>query len=366
MPEWKPIHRHIALGVVLVLIVGAIAALENVGKESVVPPSPSDVPAHLRGLPSAPNFEGATGWVNTDQPIDIVSLRGNITLVDFWTYSCINCIRTFPYINAWHDTYHDRGLTIVGVHSPEFRFERDRDNVMEATERHGLDHPIALDNDFSIWNAYHNRYWPAKYLVDQYGKIRYTHFGEGDYEETEAMIRQLLTEAGHDPGAPSGMTDEDTSGGHTPELYAGGSRQAIGNAEGYHKGHTIEYAKPSQLFPDRIYLVGSWFNDEESVRAESGATVLLRFHGAGANFVAGGGDGLCLSAYLDDGIFPADRAGQDISYESGIACIRMDGARSYDFYAGPNEEHVLELRVPEGFELFTFAFSSSPTNESNE
>ncbi|HEX9816699.1 MAG TPA: thioredoxin family protein [Candidatus Thermoplasmatota archaeon] len=363
MPEWRPIHRHIALGVLLVLIVGAIVALENVGRKSTVPPPPADIPAHLASFTSAPNFEGATGWINTDQPIDLVSLRGNVTLVDFWTYSCINCIRTFPYLNAWHDTYKDRGLTIIGVHSPEFRFERDRDNVMEATERHDIEHAVAQDNDFSIWKAYHNRYWPAKYLVDQYGKIRYTHFGEGDYAGTEHQIRLLLQEAGHDPGPTSGIAERETSGGRTPELYAGGSRASIGNPEGYHPGETITYVKPSQLAADRIYLSGTWYNDDENLRAESGATIFVKFHGAGGNFVAGGADGRCASAFLDDQTFPPDRAGQDVSYEGGIACIRLDGARSYDFYGGPNEAHLLELRVPDGFELFTFAFSSSPTNE---
>ena len=365
MSELRPFHRHLLLALVLLVIVGAIFALENQGTESTVPPPPDDLPAELANARGAPNFQGATDWLNTEGPIDIVDLRGRVVLVDFWTYSCVNCIRTFPHLNAWHDAYAGRGLVIVGVHSPEFRFERERDNVEEATQRHGIDHAVALDNDFSIWNAYHNRFWPAKYLVDPYGKIRYTHFGEGAYRETENQIRTLLVEAGFEPGPGANATDETSGGRHSPELYAGAaqgpSRVAIGNKEGYHPGQTIEYAQPGTISPDKIYLVGKWYNDDDHVWAEADAQVLLRFQGGGANFVADGPNQECVQVWLDNNTIPEDRAGNDVSFADDIPCVRLDGARSYDFYAGPNEQHDLELRVPQGFHLYTFAFSSTPT-----
>ena len=139
----------------------------------------------------APELAGIAGWINS-KPLTMESLRGKVVLVDFWTYSCINCIRTQPYLNAWYDKYEKDGLVIIGVHAPEFAFEKIENNVREASQKAGIKYPIALDNDFKTWNAYANRYWPAKYLIDKEGHIVYKHFGEGNYDETEKKIQELL------------------------------------------------------------------------------------------------------------------------------------------------------------------------------
>ncbi len=146
-----------------------------------------------RRTPSDVEFAGLASWINSE-PLTLEGLRGNVVLVDFWTYSCINCIRTLPYVKDWHDKYADDGLVIIGVHTPEFSFEKVRENVIEAAARFGLKYPIAQDNDFVTWRAFDNHYWPTKYLIDRDGAIRYTHIGEGAYEETEQMIQQLLAE----------------------------------------------------------------------------------------------------------------------------------------------------------------------------
>ena len=145
----------------------------------------------------APEFLQIDSWINSE-PLTMEELRGRVVLIDFWTYTCVNCIRTFPYLRDWHAKYADRGLTIVGVHAPEFAFERVRENVVESAMEHGLTYPIAQDNDFKTWRAYFNRFWPAKYLIDQDGVVRYSHFGEGDYDVTEREIRRLLEETGAD------------------------------------------------------------------------------------------------------------------------------------------------------------------------
>ncbi len=138
-------------------------------------------------------FDGIASWINSE-PLTLDELRGNVVLVDFWTYSCINCIRTLPYVKSWHDKYADQGLVIIGMHSPEFSFEKERAGVIEAAKKFGLEYPIAQDNDFVTWRSFNNMYWPSKYLIDRNGVIRYTHIGEGAYEQTERMIQQLLAE----------------------------------------------------------------------------------------------------------------------------------------------------------------------------
>ncbi|MGQ0535803.1 MAG: redoxin domain-containing protein [Methanobacteriota archaeon] len=358
--------RRTGLVAPLVVIAGLILLIEKPwGARSTVPPAPEGLPASELQYPAAPDFGGATGWLQSE-PLDLVSLRGKVVLVDFWTYSCINCIHTFPFLREWHDRYAADGLVIVGVHSPEFRFERDPENVARAAEKYGLEYAIAIDNDYQIWRAYQNRFWPAEYLIDSYGRVRHTHFGEGGYAETEAMIRALLTEAGRSPSLPPSGRDEDgrRASGVTPELYAaaaqGPDRVAIGNPEGYRPPETVSYARPSEVARDKIFLVGSWQNNEQNVTAVGdGTSVLVRFRAAAANVVLDGPSGACIEVRLDGAPAASPFAASDVSLGDGRPpCIVLDGPRSYDFFEGPVSEHTVELVTPSGVSLFTFAFTS--------
>ena len=181
--------------------------------------------------PLAPELVGLKGWANSE-PFTLESQTGNVVLIDFWTYTCVNCLRTLPYLREWHDKYADRGLVILGVHAPEFEFEKVRENVLDAMEAHGIEYAVAQDNDMETWRAFRNRFWPAKYLIDKDGYIRYTHFGEGAYDETEAKIRELLMETGEDvsdvspntrlePRVAADARTADRNQGRTRELFAG-------------------------------------------------------------------------------------------------------------------------------------------------
>ncbi|OZI67051.1 thioredoxin family protein [Bordetella genomosp. 11] len=174
-----------------------LATLKKLAAAAVVALCALPLPSMAQAAPpvQAPGFTGIEKWLNSP-PLDLASLRGKVVLVDFWTYTCINCIHTLPYVKAWHEKYKDSGLVVVGVHTPEFPFERSTRNVEDAIKRFGIAYPVAQDNQYATWDAYRNRYWPAFYLIDKQGRIVYTHFGEGRYKETEAMIQQALAEAG--------------------------------------------------------------------------------------------------------------------------------------------------------------------------
>ena len=248
-------------------------------------PTPTREPKIAEG-PLAPELTGVTAWINS-QPLKISDLRGKVTLVDFWTYTCVNCIRTFPYLKVWHAKYADDGLVILGVHTPEFTFERKLENVRQAVKKHGIGWAVALDNDYATWGAYENRYWPAKYLIDKDGVIRYTHFGEGAYTGTESKIRELLEEAGADltvldSGLPNDQVLDpgflkDPSARPTRELYAGwergfsdilsGSRGYVGDRRYWDDQDTVvDYEAPDNLREHLIYLQGPWYNGTESLR----------------------------------------------------------------------------------------------------
>jgi thiol-disulfide isomerase/thioredoxin len=218
----------------------------------------------------APEFAGNDRWFNSE-PLTLAGLRGRVVLIDFWTYTCINCIRTLPHLVEWDRAYRDAGLTIVGVHSPEFTFERKAANVERAIRQNGIRYPVAQDNRMATWNAWGNQYWPAKYLIDARGNVRYAHFGEGDYDETEAAIRALLRE----PGAMAAPAREyETAEQRTPETYLGALR-----AERFMRGRIVpgraDYTPyDGELPADHFTLGGTWTIDGESATAGSGA--LLR------------------------------------------------------------------------------------------
>jgi thiol-disulfide isomerase/thioredoxin len=337
---------------------------------------------------TVPEIRGIASWINSE-PITFEEQRGKVVLVDFWTYTCVNCIRTLPFLKAWHEKYADKGLVIVGVHTPEFDFEKDRDNVIEATEGFGLKWPIAQDNDFKTWRAFDNRYWPAKYLVDKDGLIRYTHFGEGAYEETELWIRGLLEEAGVDLSdvsastlpEPQHVTDQramDRETGLTREIYAGFERNysaLLSSApyvlhQEYYEEEDAEilYTDPGEYRNHFLYLQGLWRNEAERLvharETENFEDYLaLRFYATSVNAVmspVNGGEYQVRVTLNDEPISP-DAAGTDVMFDvDGNGYIVVDSARMYHIVNLPKyESHELKLssNSPE-FSLFAYTFGA--------
>ena len=247
-----------------------------------------------------PTLSGATGWLNGG-PLTPAALRGKVVLVDFWTYSCINCLRSLPYVEAWYDKYRDHGLVVIGVHSPEFAFEKDPANVAAAVQRLGVTYPVALDSDYAIWQGFDNEYWPADYLIDAQGRIRHHYFGEGGYAEGEDAIRQLLAEAGYkdlpggyvQPGAKGAEAASSGDYGRSPETYVGYARAA--NFAGGQVAHddAFDYRAPAALAANQWALAGRWtvHAQEATLDAANGA-ITYRFRGRDLHLVLGpGSDG---------------------------------------------------------------------------
>jgi cytochrome c biogenesis protein CcdA/thiol-disulfide isomerase/thioredoxin len=230
--------------------------------------------ADLQDYGPAPDFVGNQRWFNS-KPLTLASLKGRVVLIDFWTYTCINCIRTFPHLVAWDKTYRDQGLTIVGVHSPEFSFEKKASNVQRAIEQNGIKYPVAQDNDLATWNAWSNQYWPAEYLIDSGGHVRYANFGEGDTEKTEAAIRALLVEAGAKGLGADAKPDKtyDPSAEATPETYIGSARAERFLPGVQHSGTSTYTPYEGDLPESNFTLGGTWKVTEESATAGPGATL---------------------------------------------------------------------------------------------
>jgi cytochrome c biogenesis protein CcdA/thiol-disulfide isomerase/thioredoxin len=313
----------------------------------------------LPDLGAAPNFTGTQRWFNTGgHPLDLHRLRGKVVLVDFWTYTCINCIRTLPYVKAWYGRYGAHGFVVVGVHTPEFDFEKDADNVVSAIRDNGLRYPVVQDNDYTTWNAYGNQYWPAKYLIDAQGQVRYTHFGEGGYGKTEAAIRSLLEEAQSAPlGARSNAHAETPSAGvQTPETYLGYARSQ-GSLPGPVRPGLRRY-RPlrGQLRPSHFTLGGLWdVSAESAAAAGSGATLRLRFVARRVYLVLSstGGQRRSLRVRLDGRSVRAGEAGRDVA--AGVLAVQAQ--RLYRVVDLPRvEDRVLELRFTRGIAGYAFTF----------
>ena len=246
----------------------------------------------LESCGPAPDIRNITAWLNTPggAPIALESLRGKVVLIDFWAYSCINCQRAIPHLVDWYDAYRDRGLEVIGVHTPEYAFEKVQANVVSGAEDLGITYPIAMDNAFSTWTNYRNRYWPAHYLIDKQGVVRHIKFGEGDYATTEKLIRQLLSD-GDDAALPAATERPDgtPTTPTTPETYFSvGKVVNYGGTGRYDEGtHTFEF--PDQLAPDRFALRGPWALDYQGATAQSdGATIKLNYHARNVYLVVGG------------------------------------------------------------------------------
>ncbi len=381
-----PLRRYLILGLALAGVAGGIVALTVTSpKRADKAPAGSgvveraEVPRTVsRGQP-APELTGLAGWVNSE-PLTLQSLRGKVVLVDFWTYTCVNCIRTFPYLKAWHERYSADGLVIIGVHTPEFAFERDIDNVRAAVQRHGLKYAIAVDNHQATWDAFQNRYWPRKYLIDREGTIRYDHAGEGRYEATESWIRRLLAETGARVDAQTTAKDPDpgSEAAHrraTPELYAGLRGLLSGHIGNFNRqaiDAPFDYALPSKRVDHVLYLSGVWVQREESVR--HGRTtpgfedeIVLRYWARSVNLVIRPetSEVFDVRALLDGKPLESLHAGDDVTVTAqGESVVRVDGPRLYSLVASPEPgSHELRLSArSDAFAIFAFTFGVGEQN----
>ena len=317
----------------------------------------------------APEFKGITSYINTNGT-RLSDLKGKVVLVDFWTYSCINCIRTLPYLVDWNQKYSDKGLVIVGIHSPEFEFEKNIDNVKQAVARFGIKYPVLLDNDHGTWNAYQNSYWPRKYLVDSEGYIRYDHIGEGGYAETENAIRNLLAERSNQQGLEISNLNQtklivpstpsvDLNQIKTPELYFGYqyARSQLGNIEGFNPEKTVNYTIPgSNLEPNIIYLQGSWKNNPDNMELVGPVgKIMLVYSAKSINIVAGGKGEAIVKEDGKDSQPNNTFKGNDVNSEGKLT---VDGQRLYNIADHTNygNHHIeLDAKMP-GFKIYTFTF----------
>ena len=337
--------------------------------------------------PQAAEVEGIDAWINSD-PLTIEELEGKVVLVDFWTYTCINCIRTFPYLKLWHSRYADEGLVILGVHTPEFEFEKDYDNVVQATRDNGIIWPVAQDNDYVTWHNYRNRYWPAKYLIDQDGVVRYTHFGEGGYGETEKQIRLLLAEAGADlsDGKLVLPTDQEVDMTYlntrnaqvTPELYAGYERNFstalygrgayVVQPDYFHSQDEVVTLKaPAELVQHKIYFNGPWSIMAESSRharetSENEDYIALKYSAKSVNAVL---TAESIQSYrvlltMNGQPLTEENKGRDVIIGgNGDSYIEVNEARLYELVDHPQYAQGQELRMSSNssdFGLFAFTF----------
>lgn len=311
------------------------------------------VPASQRQ--PVPNFTGIVDWINSP-PLTMKELRGKVVLVDFWTFSCVNCVRTIPHLRSIYDAYRDRGLVIVGVHSPEFDFEKSVANVTAAVKQLGVTWPVAVDSRMATWNAFSNEYWPAEYLVDGQGRIAYFHPGEGDYDTTEQAIVALLGDGATPAPAPvnAGPAPGDNT---TPELYAGSLRGTLGDGESYGpQGAVVRYPDPgAPQSADRITVGGPWEDEVEYLQSAGAGHVRLRFHASDLYIVAGSATGapLAVTVTLDGAPVPAALRGPDL----GDAGLTITGSELRHVLGGVGAgDHVIDLAVPAGFQLYTFTF----------
>ena len=368
MSAMTPLRRNITLGVVIILIGASVWYLQSIQSRHM--PASSSAPVAIQNTasddraaviaekakkyPRASEITNPSGFINTDA-FHIQDLIGKkVILIDFWTYSCINCQRTMPYVNAWYDAYQDQGLEIIGVHTPEFQFEHDSNNVKAAMQKFGIKYPVVLDNNYGTWNAYQNLYWPRKYLIDIDGFIVYDHAGEGAYEEAEKAIQDALKERaqvlGEQANIASGMAnpknvvDVDAAKVGSPETYFGSARnQNFGNGMQYKAG-VQSFALPSATKENSFYLDGTWnIQKEYAQNTTPNASITYTYRAKHVYFVAGATAPTAVQVYRD-GVF-----------------VKTITAQANQLYSLIDEEqpgaHTLKLNIETpGLQAFTFTF----------
>jgi len=360
--RWK---KKLSLALLLIAVL-CCATLSN-------PPAlkAQDAPSIVGSYPLW-GLTGATGWINS-APLTAKELKGKVVLVDFWAYSCINCIRSVPYIRAWADKYKDAGLVVIGVHSPEFDFEKQQPNVQKAVTRFGITYPVALDSNMAIWTSFKNEYWPAHYFIDATGKVRFEHFGEGEYDKSEKWIQQLLAEAhSKAPGGkamPTGIANvqgqgiqaaPDGADVRSPETYIGYSRaESFFSPGGIKQNKDALYPEPHDLKVNQWGLAGTW-NDhpEDAVLSSAGGKIIYRFHARDLHLVLGPGTAGKHIRYrvTIDGQAPGESHGVDTDAQGNGVVIDH---RLYQLVRlkGPVTDHTFTIEfLDPGVEAFSFTF----------
>lgn len=323
------------------------------GKESNDQTTPK---SFLPDLGRAPEFIGIENWLNSE-PLTMASLKGKVVLVDFWTYSCINCIRTLPFVTGWHEKYKDAGLVVVGVHTPEFEFEKKTENVQNAIKMFNINYPVAQDNNYGTWNVFDNLYWPAKYLIDKEGRLRYQHNGEGRYEETEKAIQSLLAETGIPmPGGTLTLPDQTPQIRLTSETYLGLDRLARFGSNERPRSGTQTYTLPKSLADNNFGFAGTWLMSGEYSESVSESILELDFYANKVFLViTPQSDMDILTVALDGRPIGDSEAGKDVRNSKVI----LDTSRLYELIDlnGSPGRHLLQLNFgTEGIKIFAFTF----------
>ena len=317
------------------------------------------------GFKTAPNLVGIAHYLNTTPKELAMDMKDKVVLYDIWTYSCINCIRTLPHITAWNDKYADEGLLIIGVHSPEFEFEKDPVNVEMAVDKYGITYPVVMDNDMETWKAFENRYWPRKYIADHEGYIRYDHIGEGAYKETEMVIQGLLVERAAALGIQTAsakplveLEEFEHTSFRTPELYFGykfaQGRNQLGSSEGFSPGNVVTYKEPENILMHKFYPIGTWKNTAANMQLESETgTIKLLYNAKQVNIVTA--NDAEIEIFLDGEPLSAEFSGTDIT-DTNKLLVNESGLYNI-IDADESSSHMLEMNVKgQGFQIFTFTF----------
>jgi len=320
-------------------------------------------PESLTDEGKMPEFRGISDWINTE-PLTREALAGKVVLVDFWTMSCVNCIRTLPHLKAWHEKYRDAGLVIVGVHTPEFGFERQRSAVEAAVRRFGITYSVALDDDYEMWKAYRNHYWPAHYFIDRKGRIRYHHFGEGDYAHSETVLRVLLSEDGTglpEMTAAADAPEVDFSKVGTPETYLGYERlEYLGSPEPVKMDATSRYSTVREPASGVFYLDGDWeISREWAAPRSENAALLFKIDASRVNLVLDTDSPRRFRIELDGGPLRDGELGTDAKNEDGGTIVEAVTGGMYEIVdtRGKYGDHELRLTFPEpGIRLYAFTF----------
>lgn len=337
----------------------------------------------------APEFPSGLRWINSP-PLTLQQLRGKVVLVDFWDYTCVNCVRTMPYVVEWAAKYKAQGLVTIGVHAPEFAFAREAHQIEKACAEFGIDYPVVLDNQYAIWQAFDNKGWPGKFVIDAQGYIRFSHIGEGEYLRTEMILQAALREANPSTFKPQPFTNpkrgEDSPGAMcyrpSPELYCGYERSDLGNAEGVEKDAVIFYDDDGVREGKHFYAHGAWRSQDEYIElagsqgqlafrynakevnvvmSATGDLVELMLQGQGAVLLGAAAPAITVTVLQDDEPLPRENAGPDIVYDTqGNALVKPTRPRMYRLINNPNfEEHELKLIVHgKGFAAYSVSFTT--------